>query len=148
MTQLQAIRIFTSSVLQQNIIISRQKMCDNWGMNVLSRNPRLSIPSNLNYKPVNEDIQFYNDFISRYHDAKYFKEITLVLLHECGHWMTKENIDWADDIIRRESAHTMYHYMRIPSEWQATEWAINWLKNKQHRILARQFEKNFFGKGE
>lgn len=148
MTQLQAIRFFASYVLKQNIILTRQRMYNNWGMVLFERTPRLCVPSDLNYKEEEDDIIFYNNFISRYNEAKNFSSITLTLLHEFGHWETQDLIDWYLDTEERDNVETMNEYINIPSEWQATEWAINWLKDNNNQIIAKQFEEYFFKKGK
>ena len=148
MTKLQAIRAFATIVLKQDIVIARRRMEDNWGMTIDGKNPRLSIPSNFNYKDDENDKIFYEDFISHYPAAKEFSSITLAILHECGHWETKDEINWWFDDMLRNTAITMEDYLHIPSERKATAWAIKWLKNKEHRAAAKQFEEYFFQKGK
>lgn len=92
---------------------------------------------------------FRKDFVNRYSGAKGFANITLVLLHEVGHLKTCEEF-WKDenaellDMMMRSTVETQEEYMKIPSEYGATEWAIEWLKNADNRALAKQFERQFF----
>lgn len=148
MTKLQAVRAFVTIVLKQDVVIARHRLDDNWGMNIAEKTPRLSIPSNFNYKDDENDEMFYENFISRYSAAKEFNPITLAILHECGHWETRNEINWWFDDMLRNTAVTMEDYLCIPSERKATAWAIKWLKNKKHRAIAKQFEEYFFQKGK
>ena len=133
MTKLQAIRQFGSQVIGKKLTISRHRMSCNWGMVLLENTPRLCVPSDLNYKEEEEDIIFYNNFVSRYNEAKNFSPVTLTLLHEFGHWETQDLIDWYLDTEERDNAETIEEYVNIPSEFIATEWAIKWLHNKEHQ---------------
>ena len=79
-----------------------------------------------------------------------FAQVTRILLHEFGHQMTY------DDIMRLyggpEQMDRFYagtkgrqsRYVFVPTEWVATQWGVDWLKDPQHRKIAKQFEKKFF----
>lgn len=92
---------------------------------------------------------FRRNFTSRYSGAKGFANITLVLLHEVGHLKTSEEF-WGNeeaellDMMMRSAVETQEEYMKIPSEYGATEWAIGWLQDANNRSLAKQFERQFF----
>ena len=79
-----------------------------------------------------------------------FSQVTRILLHEFGHHMTY------DDVMRlyggTEEMDKFYKcaqgnqqkYIRVPAEWVATQWGIDWLKDPEHRKIAKEFEKRFF----
>ena len=48
------------------------------------------------------------------------------------------------DIMMRSITDTSEQYFLIPSEYGATEWAINWLKVPQNQKIAKYFEKQFY----
>lgn len=144
MTQLQAIRWFTSIAVGEPIVIPRNRKQDNWGMGVADKRPRLYLPSNLNYEPNNEDREFRLDFVSRYNPAHEFSDITLTLLHECGHWMTREEADIWTYGERVERTETYKEYLMLDEEYNATEWAIQWLTDAEHRRIAQTFEREYF----
>lgn len=113
---------------------------------------------------------FEYDFRNRCNMAKGFADVTIVLLHELGHIMTDSEIIFdrnetennLDEIIDNAFENieelnitenkknkiyrliTNYYYQRMPDEWAATEWAIQWLNDKQNRKIAKEFEKKFF----
>lgn len=85
-----------------------------------------------------------------------FADITLVLLHELGHVATRNDtyVEEDGEEYDREFALMMLGlfpqevarecYFDLPDERGATEWAINWLSNPEHRKMAKAFEKKFF----
>lgn len=95
--------------------------------------------------------QFREDFISRCPMGRGFADITLVLLHELGHFMTNDN-DFGDfdrdaemeflQTIPVEFRNLLYFC--FPDETAATDWAIEWLQDAEHRRMAKAFEKKFF----
>ena len=144
MMQVQLIREFASKAIGDRVTIARKRMSNNWGMDINNKpNPRLLVPSVINYIPEEEDIAFREDFVNRCPLANNFSDITLAILHELGHWATRKEIDWIEDAeIKREAVSN--EYFDIPSEYIATEWAIGWLATYEHRKLAREFEAQLF----
>lgn len=96
--------------------------------------------------------QFRKDFTNRCPKAKGFATITLSLLHELGHFETFGETD-DDDYDRSAEINRIldlpksmrnWEYFKLPDEYIATEWAIEWLTSKRNRILAKEFERTFF----
>ena len=100
---------------------------------------------------------FTADFRRRCSIAKGFSGVTLILLHELGHFITEEkckedNPDYdrgmaifeAQCKAKTEKELNEKYYFRLPDETYATEWAIEWLKDAEHRKIAKAFEKKFF----
>lgn len=143
MTKLQAIRNFVNTVAQQKVIIARNRLCNNWAMTYTTGKPRIELPSNLNYVPDDSDKAFRENFISRCPSASEFSNVTLMLLHEIGHWFTRFDFDEMEDMKQRFMVETDDEYMNLPCEYLATEWAIAWIDTEEHKPIARQFEKNF-----
>jgi hypothetical protein len=95
----------------------------------------------------------YKNFIERFPSGRGFATITLILLHEIGHAYhprsSFENYDKEKAMEEiYEIANTQIErqklYMDLPDEYAATEWAIDWLKDPEHRKIAKRFEKQFF----
>lgn len=148
MTKLQAIRWFMKEVLEEPITIARNKMeVFNFGMDIIHPNPRLVLPKNLNSKPDEVDKMFRRNFISRCPLAQGFSNITITLLHECGHWATRSIMDIVTYDKMKTKACDMEDYMAIPWEHLATEWAICWLSSPINRKYAKEFERKYFGYG-
>ena len=140
MTQLQAIRQFTSLVLGEPIIIARQR--DDWSMAIDESRPRLILPFNLQTYDEDDEL-FRTDFINRCPCAREFTDITITLLHEAGHWMTRLEVDWEQYYQDRQDAYGM-DYFRLEAEMKATDWAIMWLEDSEHREQAKKFERAYF----
>lgn len=97
---------------------------------------------------------FRKDFVSRCPMAKGFANVTLTLLHELGHSETgilwKERTDTNNKLVDRfkngeiDKHELQFAYFRFPDETAATDWAIEWLKDAEHRKIAKKFEKEFF----
>lgn len=147
MNKVTAIRAFASLVLNEKVIIPRYRTeCDNqWGMVMNSNIPRLVIPPKFTAKTDKNDRLFRNNFVDRCPRAKGFSNATLSILHECGHWATKEVFDIHDYHMQLYRCRSQEDYMNITYEYMATDWAIDWLENKDNRKLAKRFEKDFFG---
>ena len=147
MTQLQAVRKFAAEVAEQKVIIARKRMKNNWAMciNIWSNECRMMVPQNFNYMSDSADNLFRKDFIARFNPAQGFANTTLAILHEIGHYKTKDEINWFADTKKRMRVHGQKEYMLLESERRATDWAIQWLYSAEHRRLAKQFEKEFFG---
>lgn len=95
--------------------------------------------------------QFREHFVNLCPMGKGFASVTLSLLHELGHFSTNQEIKGYDRELELKFLHkTMprevvnYAYFMLPDEMAATLWAIEWLKNKENRKLAKAFEKKFF----
>ena len=105
-----------------------------------------------NYKDDFGGKCFRKDFVKRCPLAKGFSDVTISLLHEIGHTMTKSALpaDYdrekeCDKVnkIKGKTAHT-YAYFKMLDEVLATDWAIEWLSNADNRKIAKKFEKKFF----
>lgn len=146
MTKLQAIRNFTTMVLGEPTAIARDKFeSTNFAMDVVNSSPRLKLPKTLEFKSDKSDKAFRKDFISRCPSAQGFSNITLTLLHECGHWATRSVIDIVEYDKMTTIAYTQEMYMAIPWEILATQWAICWLLCPANRKIAKNFEREYFG---
>jgi len=80
--------------------------------------------------------------------TKGFAQITKILLHELGHTYTYNQIIelYGEQEMERlyANAETQEDYIHVPTEWVATQWAINWLADPEHRKIAKAFEKEFW----
>lgn len=148
MTKQQAIRDFMTFVLGEQVTIARDKFTrnNNFAMDISNSTPRVKIPKNLNSKPDLSDKLFRSNFVERCSLARGFANITLTLLHECGHWMTRSNLNIIEYDKMRDKAYTMQMYMAIPWEMLATQWAICWLHDPCNRRIAKKFEEAYFGR--
>lgn len=93
-----------------------------------------------------EQSQFFFEHMIEKHgfkEAKEFDEITLTILHEIGHHINKHEgtnmmemffLSMIADQKERE-----YKYFDMKDEWEATEWAINFIKTKY--AVVKLFEK-------
>ena len=140
MTQLQAIRWFADAVAGEHVVIVRRR--DDWGMSLSDDNPRLILPSNL-MQNDEQDKLFRKFFISLCPMARGFANVTISILHEIGHHFHR--IEYimcdADEYNMAEG----YDHFNLPCERVATDWAIEWLQDPEHRKIAKAFEKDFFG---
>lgn len=96
---------------------------------------------------------------------KGFADVTLILLHELGHWETIDDARINFPIEARRKAmdelREMYsiildgelfvdeeglnkEYFELPDEAAASMWGITWLMDAEHRKTAKAFEKEFF----
>lgn len=99
-------------------------------------------------------MQFEVDFRNRCPMARGFANITLSLLHELGHFYVDldDGIQWTEEQRKRELERIRtlprilrnLEYFKMPDENGATEWAIAWLNDPEHRKIAKAFEKKFF----
>lgn len=138
MTKLQAIRQFASEVAGEYVTLARQR--DDWSISMADSKPRLILPHDLNQNEV-EDKIFRADFIKRCPMAQGFANVTLSILHELGHHFNREVVICANKLV----GDNMEEHLKLPHEVIATNWAINWLQNKENRKTVKKFEKNFFG---
>lgn len=101
------------------------------------------------------DTDFMVDIYKRCPMTRGFASITLALLHELGHIYTNEDIPNWDDFKRQEEIEKIHNqfkthreinfaYFKLPDETAATDWAIAWLQDAEHRKMAKAFEKKFF----
>ena len=153
MKRMQIIRRFVSEMAKGTVLVVNDKdYCAFTGAS--EKYPMIGVPE---YRLIAElkdsNIKiFRKDFVSRYSSARGFATITLVLAHEIGHIKTNsiycpdEEAENAEKQMR-EDAETQEEYMKIPSEYGATEWAIEWLHDAEHRAIAKRFEKEFFNAG-
>ena len=96
--------------------------------------------------------QVMADECHRNPSMKGFSQVVRILLHEIGHYMvTPELLDkyTAEELYQKRkesriSQRSINNYPRLPDEFAATNWGINWLMDKENRKLAREFEKKFW----
>ena len=138
MTKLQAIRWFASEVAGEYVTLARQR--DDWSISMADTKPRLILPHDLNQNEI-EDKMFRADFVKRCPMAKGFANVTLSILHELGHHFNREAVICADKLV----GDNMEEHLTLPHEVIATDWAINWLQNKENRKTVKKFEKIYFG---
>ena len=138
MTKLQAIRWFASEVAGEYVTLARQR--DDWSISMADSKPRLILPHDLNQNEI-EDKMFRADFVKRCPMAQGFANVTLSILHELGHHFNRETVICADKLV----GDNMKEHLTLPHEVIATDWAINWLQNKENRKTVKKFEKIFFG---
>lgn len=138
MGQITAIRNFASVVAGERVTIARQR--DDWSMSIADPKPRLILPHDLN-KNEWQDKMFRADFVQRCPMARGFANVTITILHEVGHHFNREIAIFADKLV----GDCMDEHLHLPHEVAATEWAIQWLQDSEHRKIAKAFEKEFFG---
>ena len=83
-------------------------------------------------------IAFRNDFIAKYPAAKNYLDITLSILHEIGHYMTQDNMDYI-----YPETYTYDEYFAVHDELIATKWAIDWMHNNDNKKLIKTFEEKW-----
>lgn len=95
--------------------------------------------------------QFRQHFINICPMGKGFADITIILLHEIGHFASEQDFDNYDRAISLKELDKKYSreiinfaYFQLPDEASATNWAIEWLQSKENRAIAKAFEKKFF----
>ena len=136
MTHLQAIRWFASYVANTHVVLVKD---NEWCMDVWSAKPRLHLPQDLFEHDDYDDI-FRSDFVRRCPVAINFSDITLTILHEIGHYFTREV--FFSCYTEYENV-TGFEYFSIPYEVAATDWAIAWLQDAENREIAKRFEEDF-----
>lgn len=140
MTQIQAIRQFASYVANTKAVIARTR--EEWSITLDYPYPYLTLPKDL-MENSESDKAFRKDFVARCPMGRGFANVTLSVLHEIGHFFNKEAFD-AQDMDEYKNVTEYEEYFALPCEKVATDWAINWLQNKEHRKVAKAFEKSFF----
>lgn len=142
MTQLQAIRKFANYVAQKHVIIYRSED-DDYESDVRCPKPRIGIPADV-MKKDERDRLYREYFTSICPMGRGFADITISILHEIGHHFNREIFLFDTDEEEYKEAYG-YDHFNFPCEKVATEWAIEWLKDPEHRKVAKRFEKDFFG---
>ena len=142
MTQLIAIRDFVEAVTTIRPTIARKR--DQWAVQSGDDWIRLTVPNEAGVY----DKAFRADFVSKCPLARGFADATISILHECGHFATQDNFcaDTYDKQVA-EAGEDASKYFAIPYEMLATCWAICWLMDPENRKVAKNFERNFFGRG-
>ena len=96
---------------------------------------------------------FRQDFTRRCPMGKGFSDVTISILHEVGHAMTRtllpEDYNREKECEKVETENHTYkeinfEYFKMLDETLATNWAIAWLRNADHRKKAKAFEKEFW----
>lgn len=142
MTEIQMIRNFASYVANEKVVISRIR--DEWSIHLQYHYPYMSLPEDI-FENDEEDKIFRKDFVTRCPMAQGFANVTLTILHEIGHHFTREIFD-AQDLNAYYEVDDMDEYLSLPCERAATDWAIAWLADKEHRKVAKAFERQIFSK--
>ena len=112
---------------------------------------------NIRYNLEQRSVSFRKNFESLCPSARGFANVTIYLLHELGHCYTEDDVEEVEPEYDREEALMMGQFLcNTKEEWNdwyynfmvdeklATEWAINWLSDPEHRKIAKAFEKKFF----
>ena len=136
MNRVKLIRDFASLVAGERVIIPRKRDC--WSMSMADAKPRLILPPDLNQNDE-EDKAFRRDFVKRCPMARGFSNVTLSILHEIGHHFNREAYIFSDANEEDYESH-----FALPYEIVATDWAIAWLQNPEHRKTAKAFERQYF----
>lgn len=84
--------------------------------------------------------EFYSFVEELFIDARQFSLGFLSLLHEFGHHYDTMDYNAVEDTILRMAADSVEYY-RIPSEYAATEWAVNFIV--QNREKCEELNKLF-----
>ena len=144
MTKLTAIRDFVELITGVRPVIPAKR--DDWAVVGTDDSIRLTVP--MAFTGSETDKAFRKDFVSRCPLARGFADVTISILHEMGHFATRDNYN-ADVYTAQveEAGADMAKYMAIPYEMLATCWAICWLMDPDNRKEAKNFERNFFGRG-
>ena len=109
-------------------------MCD--------RFPRLQLPVDLDERDETDKL-FRADFVARCPLARGFADVTLSILHEIGHHFNREEFLFNTNMKEYNNADTAEH-LKYPCEIVATNWAIEWLQDPNHRKQAKAFEREYF----
>ena len=147
MTKLQAVRDFVSKVCGEPVTFSRIHFCNtNFAIFLDEKNPRMKLPTELDELEWTEaDKITRNYLIAMSPVVRGFSHITLSLLHECGHWATRNVFDTKTYEKMEKKYITQTQYLTIPFEQVANAWVVCWLQNHDNRAMAKRFEREFFG---
>lgn len=148
MGTVEMIRNFATNVCGTPVVIQRERLGDGqYSMSIESSTPRLGLPKNLFAPSDDRDKAFRRNLESICPMARGFSNITISLLHECGHWATRDVYEPVTYTKMEQKAYTQQAYFNIPFEQIATLWAICWLQNPCNRVLAKDFERELFRHG-
>lgn len=139
MNRVQLIRDFASQVAGEKVVIARIR--DDWGITLGDVYPRLILPRNLD-KCDEGDKAFRKNFVERCPMAQGFAHVTLSVLHEIGHHFHR--IEYITQDPKEYDEALGDAHFDLPCERVATDWAIEWLQDKAHRRMAKEFEKKYF----
>ena len=140
MNRVTLIRNFASLAAGEHVIIPRER--SEWSMLMTDSHPRLILPVDLDAKDE-DDRLFRADFVARCPLARGFADVTLSILHEIGHHFHREEFIFCD--MKEYNAAEGEAHFRLPCEMVATDWAIEWLQDPEHRKQAKRFERTYFG---
>lgn len=140
MGKISAIRNFATYAAGEYVTIIRKR--DDWGMSVSTPHPRLMLPADTDAKDEDDKL-FRKDFVRRCPLARGFADVTLSILHEIGHHFHREEFIFCD--MKEYNAAEGEAHFRLPCEMVATDWAIEWLQDPEHRKQAKRFERAYFG---
>lgn len=139
MNRVTLIRNFASLACGEHVIISRDR--SEWSFSMIDSKPRLFLPVDLDARDESDRL-FRKDFVARCPLARGFADVTLSILHEIGHHFHREEYIFSDiDEGEWEGTH-----FTLPYEIVATDWAIEWLQDPEHRKQAKAFEREYFRK--
>ena len=102
----------------------------------------MGIPTHL-MKIDKGDREYRAYFVERCPMGRGFAHVTISILHEIGHHFNREIFLFDTDMKEYEKLKGFDHF-NCPCERVATEWAFEWLKDAEHRKIAKQFEREFF----
>lgn len=120
---------------------------DGWNFETTSNTVNVAISDT-------EDCGFFRH-LKEEHKCEFANEFSLTLwsiLHEIGHYETEDFVDFdeelddrvmlylTDDVVKTNKK-IQNKYYNLPSEWEATEWAIEWITENWE--LATEFDQNF-----
>ena len=154
----------TCGINNKKSYISMRKDVENYGFATLTYNAPINsdLPSHtifynfesLYTRPVSIFRIYWTEVAPIFNG---FANVTLVLLHELGHLHTQDDVILSGYAIKQKEAEwdEIYktaqsleeanaRYFLLQDEMTATLWAIDWLKDAEHRKLAKRFEKKFF----
>ena len=94
---------------------------------------------------VEEDCEDFLAHVRQYHDfheTQLAQPLVWIMLHEIGHHYTLVEDDEEDSLrmilkmaFEVEETDRKIAYYNLPNEWEATEWAINYIK--KHRVFVK-----------
>ena len=79
--------------------------------------------------------------------GRFWKKDDYKILKDDGDDRAKAFALYGEDEITRlyqEAKGNNEKYLHVPTEWVATQWAINWLADAENRKIAREFERKFW----
>ena len=138
MNRVTLIRNFASLACGEHVIIPRER--DVWSMQMWDSHPRLVLPVDLDARDESDKL-FRADFVARCPMARGFADVTLSILHEIGHHFHREEYIFCD-YDEYENAYGTDHF-KLHCEMVATDWAIEWLQDPEHRRQAKAFERAY-----